>query len=290
MLKRTAGLVSIVLLLLVTSAVTQGQSQVPLPKFGTSTVGEDYFLANYTQYREYLASVAKVSDRIKLIEIGKTSEGRPMMTAIITSPENHKNLEKYRDIAVRLARAEGITEDQARTLATQGKAVVWLDAGIHATETVNPQTLFWTVYQLTSQTDAETMRFLNDAVVLVTNINPDGMELVSNWYMREPDPKKREMRIPRLYNKYVGHDNNRDFFMANLAETRAINRQLWGQWMPQIVHNAHQSGPVGVILFNPPYRTPFNYNMDPLVVIGIDMVGAAITSRFLTEGKGGSAS
>ena len=195
-----------------------------------------------------------------------------MTMAIITSPENHRNLAKYRDIAVRLARAEGITEDEAHRLANQGKAVVWEDGGLHATEILNSQTLFWTAYQFVSQNDPETLRILNDCILLLTPVNPDGLELTANWYMREPDPLKRNMQLPRLYHKYVGHDNNRDSFMANQLETQAINRQLYVEWMPQIVYNAHQTGPQGAILFTPPFRDPFNYNYDPLVPIGIDMV------------------
>ena len=277
MVKKRIGLALLLVLALLAVPALQGQGQFPPPKFGQATVGDDYFLANYTQLQEYWAALDKASDRMKVVEIGKTREGRPMIMAIITSPENHKNLEKYKDIAVRLARAEGITEEEARTLASQGKAVIWEDGGLHATEIVNSETLFWTAYQFVSQNDPETMRILNDVILLLTPVNPDGMELVANWYMRDPDPKQRNMQMPRLYHKYVGHDNNRDSFMANQPETEAINRQMFIEWMPQIVYNAHQTGPEGAILFMPPFRDPFNYNYDPLVPIGIDMVSAAIT-------------
>ena len=290
MVKKRIGLALLLALALLAVPSLQGQGQFQPPKFGQVTVGDDYFLANYTQLQEYWTALAKTSDRMKLVEIGKTGEGRPMMMAIITSPENHKNLAKYKDIAVRLARAQGITEEEAHTLAGQGKAIIWEDGGLHATEILNSETLFWTAYQFVSQNDPETMRILNDVILLLTPVNPDGMELTANWYMRDPDPKKRNMQLPKLYNKYVGHDDNRDSFMANQLETEAINRQLYVEWMPQVVYNAHQTGPEGAILFTPPFRDPFNYNYDPLVPIGIDMVGAAITHRFLMEGKGGSAS
>jgi hypothetical protein len=290
MVKKRLGFALMALLVFLAVPAVQGQGQIAPPKFGQSTVGDDYFLANYAQLQEYWATLDKMSDRMQVVEIGKTGEGRPMVMAIITSPENHKNLQKYRDIAVRLARAEGITEDQARALAAQGKAVIWEDGGLHATEIVNSQALFWSAYQMVSQNDPETMRLLNDVILLLVPVNPDGLELTANWYMRESDPKKRNMRLPKLYNKYVGHDNNRDSFMATQSETEGINRQLYIEWMPQIVYNAHQAGPAGTILFTPPFRDPFNYNQDPLVPIGIDMVSAAISSRFLTEGKGGAAS
>jgi hypothetical protein len=290
MVKRRISRSVIALVLVCLAPHLQGQGRFPLPRFGPSTVGDDYFLANYTQFQEYWTALAKTTDRMKVVEIGKTAEGRPLIMAIISSPENLKNLQKYKDISAQLARAEGVTEGQARALAAEGKAVVWLNGGLHSNEIVNSEALFWTAYQFVSQNDPETMRILNDVIMLVTQVNPDGMELTANWYMRDPDPKKRNMQLPKLYNKYVGHDDNRDFYTAFQPETEAIDRQLFIEWMPQLVHDAHQSGPVGTILFTPPFRDPFNYQMDPMIPVMIDTVAAAITTRFLEEGKGGSVS
>jgi hypothetical protein len=261
---------------------------IPQPKFGQYTVGDDYFLASYTQLIEYWDELAKVSDRIKIVEIGTTPEGRSMKMAIITSPENHKNLRRYQEISVRLAKAEGLTDEQARALASEGKAVVWIDGGLHATETVNAQALFLEAYDLVASNDPEALRILDNVILLLTPANPDGMDLVSDWYMKESDPKKRNMAIPRLYQKYVGHDNNRDSYIANQLETEIINRQMYIEWIPQIMWNQHQSGPAGSVLFMAPFRDPFNYNHDPLVFIGIDLVGSAIHNRFLAEGKPGA--
>jgi hypothetical protein len=120
-------------------------------------------------------------------------------------------------------------------------------------------------------------------------VNPDGMELVSNWYMREPDERRRSMSgLPRLYQKYIGHDNNRDFYMMNQPESENANRIMYREWYPAIMYNHHQTGPPGAVLFAPPFRDPFNYNFDPLVVLGIDMVGAAIHTRLAAEGKPGA--
>jgi hypothetical protein len=220
MVKKRIGLAFIALAVFLAMPALQGQGQFPPPKFGQATVGDDYFLANYTQLQEYWTALAKTTDRMKVVEIGKTAEGRPMIMAIITSPENHKNLQKYKDISVRLARADGVTEQEARTLAGQGKAVIWEDGGLHATEIVNAQTLFWTAYQFVTQNDPETMRILNDVVLLLACDNPDGLELTANWYMRASDPKQRDTQIPRLYHKYVGHDNNRDSIMINSRRPR----------------------------------------------------------------------
>jgi hypothetical protein len=258
------------------------------PKFGEYRVGDDYFLANYTQLLEYLDKLAEESDRIKIVEAGKTAEGRPFKIAIITSPENHKNLKRYQDISVKLAKAEGLTDGEARALAVEGKAVVWIDGGLHATEVINSQALFYEAYDLVSGDDPEVLRILDNVITLLVLANPDGMDLVSDWYMRESDPQKRNLSIPRLYQKYAGHDNNRDSYIANLVETEIINCQMYIDWIPQVMWNQHQTGPAGSVLFLSPFRDPFNYNHDPLVPLGIDLVGSAIHNRFLAEGKGGA--
>ena len=265
-----------------------GTLPIPKPVFGEYTVGDDYFLANYQQLLQYVDQVAKLSDRIKVERVGTSTEGRPFNLMIISSPENLKNVEEYRQISVKLAKAEGLTDDQARQLSSKGKAVVWIDAGLHATEVINSQALFVQIWDLLARNDEETLRILDNVVLLMSLINPDGMDLVSDWYMQESDPAKRNTRIPVMYQKYAGHDNNRDSYMANLVETEIINRLQFIDWIPQIVYNQHQTGPSGTVLFVSPIRDPFNHNQDPLVHLGIDLVGTAIHHRFLAEGKGGA--
>jgi hypothetical protein len=285
--------VSLLVLLPLGAAVPRAQNRPatltsPKTQFGHD-IGDDYFLANYTQYVEYLLKLDQESDRMSVVEIGKTAEGRPEYTAIITSPENHRKLAQIKDVNRRLALAEGLTDDQAHQLARDGKTVVWIDGGLHATEVLGAQQLIETIYRLNAKTDPETMRILNDDVILCTLVNPDGMELVSNWYMREPDERRRSTSgLPRLYQKYIGHDNNRDFYMMNQPESENANRVMYREWFPAIMYNHHQTGPAGAVLFAPPFRDPFNYNFDPLVVLGIDMVGSAIHTRLAAEGKPGA--
>jgi hypothetical protein len=253
-------------------------------------LGDDYQVANYTQLEKYWKKLAAESDRMKLVDIGATAEGRRQYMAIVSSPENLRNLDRYKDIARRLALAEGLTEDQAHALAREGKAVVWIDGGLHANETVGSQQLMEMVYLMVSRSDPETMRLLDDTIQLYVQANPDGQELVANWYMREADPAKRSLSgLPRLYNKYVGHDDNRDFFLSAMPETTNMNRQMFLEWFPQIIYNHHQTGPAGAVVFIPPFRDPFNYNLDPLIPLGVEMVGSAMHSRLVEEGKGGSA-
>jgi hypothetical protein len=261
----------------------------PKEQFGFN-LGDDYQLANYKQLTEYWKKLDAESDRMTLTEIGKTAEGRPHLMAIVTSPENHKKLARYKEIARKLALAEGVTDEQAKALAAEGRAVVWIDGGLHATEVLGTQQLMETLYQMVSRTDDETQRFLRDVIILFVHANPDGHDLVADWYMRESDPKKRTSlsTIPRLYQKYVGHDNNRDSYMSTQAETTNMNRILYHEWFPQIMYNHHQTGPTGTVLFAPPFRDPFNYVFDPLIPLGIDLVGASMHNRFAAEGKPGA--
>jgi hypothetical protein len=260
----------------------------PREQFGFD-IGDDYKLVNYTQLLAYWRKLDAESDRMTLVDIGRTAEGRPMVMAVITSPRNQARLGRLKEVSRRLALARGLDDGQARRLAAEGKAVVWIDGGLHATEILGSQQLIELVYRMTSRDDAETRRLLDDVVLLAVPSNPDGLELVANWYMRESDPLKRTMSgLPVLYQKYIGHDNNRDSYMATQPETEAQNRVLYRDWHPQIVYNHHQTGPAGTVLFAPPFRDPFNYVFDPLIPVGIDLVAAAMHNRFVTEGKPGA--
>jgi hypothetical protein len=288
MLSRRLILSALLMVCCIATALAQNKLTSPKEQFGFN-IGDDYNLANYTQYEAYIKKLDAESDRMKLVEIGKSAEGRAMYTAIITAPENFKKLDRYKEIAARLAHAEGLSDEQARALAKEGKAVVWIDGGLHATEVLGAHQLIETIWQLNSRTDEETQRLLNNVIVLACLVNPDGMELVSNWYMREKEPTRRSYQgIPRLYQKYIGHDNNRDFYLSSQPESEAINRVLYHEWFPQIVYNHHQTGPTGTVLFAPPFRDPFNYLFDPMVITGVDLVGAAMHQRFVAENKPGA--
>jgi Zinc carboxypeptidase len=279
-------------LLLFAAALAFGQpaAHVTTPKeqFGFD-LGDDYQLINYSQLTEYWKKLASESDRMKLADIGKTAEGRSELMAIVTSPENLKLLDRYKDISHKLALAEGLTDEHARALARQGKSVVWIDGGLHASEVECAQALTEMLFQMLSRDDAETLRFLNDTIILFVHANPDGQELVANWYMRNSDPQKRSLDyVPRLWQKYIGHDNNRDFFMCNMPESTNMNHVLYLDWFPQIVYNHHQTGPAGAVIFMPPFRDPFNYHFDPLIMMELDEVGAAMHSRMEAEAKPGA--
>jgi hypothetical protein len=272
-------------LLLAANAAAQTIT-TPKQHFGFN-IGDDYQLATYDQFIAYWQKIDKESPRMQVIEIGKTEEGRPHLAAIITAPENFAKLDRYKQISQQLHSAKGITEQQARALAKEGKSVVWFDGGLHATEVVGAHQLIETTYQLVSRNDEETNRILRDVIIVAVHANPDGMQMVSKCYMQNSDPQQRRTCSPRLYNKYAGHDDNRDLYMSNLKESQNMNKLMYWEWLPQIMYNHHQTGPAGTVIFSPPFRDPFNYNFDPMIVTGLDMVGAAMHHRFLQEGKPG---
>jgi hypothetical protein len=290
MFRKISHSLVLIAFVLVIAAPVAAQSGVTSPKaFFGFNIGDDYQLANYDQIAAYWQKLASESDRMVVREIGTTAEGRTMLMAIISAPQNIQNLEHYRQISQRLALAKGLTDAQAHSLAKEGRAVVWIDGGLHATEVLGSQQLAEMAWQMVSRTDDETMRMLDNDILLLVHANPDGNELVADWYNRNPNPELRSYSpgVPRLYQKYIGHDNNRDFFASTQPETEAMNRVMYHEWFPQIVYNHHQSGPAGTVMFSPPFRDPFNYNFDPLVIDELDLVSAAMHSRFEAEGKPG---
>ena len=277
---------TIILLLYAISFGTYAQD-IPTPKshFGFD-IGEDYKLANFSQTEAYFKKVADASDRVQMVEIGKTEYGRSQPMMIVTAPANFAKLERYREISQTLAHAE-ITKEEAQKLSVEGKPVIWIDGGLHANEVVGPHQLIETLYQLASKDDAETLKILDDVIILLVHANPDGMEIMSDWYMRKDKPEDRDQNIPILYQKYVGHDNNRDFYMNNMSEAANMSLQQYVEWIPQIIYNHHQTAPAGAVVAGPPYRDPFNHVFDPLIITSLDAVGAAMINRMHQEDKPG---
>jgi zinc carboxypeptidase len=278
------------------AARPHAQSPVPTPE---SVIGwapcADHKLATYETISSYFRKLDAASDRLQLFEIGKTAEGRTQILTVISSEENLKNLAKYKQIAKSLAlnrdeNGRPLTDERARQLARDGKAMIWIDFGLHATEIAHSQTAPWMAWKaVTGETDE--MKEIRDKVIfiLVPNMNPDGGTLIANWYMKHVG-QPWEMSLPELYQKYVGHDNNRDWFMFNQPESKNIAKQLYEEYFPQVVYNQHQTAPYPARIFVPPFEDPANFNIPPLVMRGINTVGDAITRRLDQEGKVGAIS
>jgi len=277
-------------------ALLSAQSTAPTPR---SVIGwepcADYKLATYEQIEDYFRKLAAAAPgRMKLVEMGRTTEGRTQVMGIISSEQNLRQLDKYKQISRKLALARDgdrrLSDEDARALARDGKAVVWIDFGLHSTEVAHGQTAPLMLFKAVTD-DSDEMRFIRDHVIflLVANMNPDGTTMVANWY-REHLGKPWEDRPPELWHKYVGHDDNRDWFMMNQLETRNSARQLYAEWFPQIIYNQHQTGPFPSRIFVPPFDDPMNPNIPPLVMRGVNLVGDAMTRRLDQEGKRGAIS
>jgi hypothetical protein len=238
----------------------------------------------YTYFQKLDAS----SDRIRVVEIGKSVGGRPLQMAIISSEDNMRKLDHYQDISRRLALARGLSDDGARKLAAEGKAVVWIDHGLHATEAAHVEAAILLADWLVRSDHADAQRIRQNAIVLLPPLlNPDGRERVLAWYKKNLGTSFEKTPLPYLDHPYVGHENNRDGFMTSTPEVQAMARVMWEEWIPQIVVNHHQGAPFPSRIFVPPYQEPLNPNLPRLVVRGINTVGSIMAQRFEREGKSG---
>lgn len=251
-------------------------AQTPPDKFLGHRVGEDRKLADYNQIKAYFELLAKESPKLKLVNIGKTTLGKDMIMAVITDEENMKELDRYRDIARKLKMARDLTPEQARQLAREGKTILLITCSLHSTEIAASQMSMELAYDLvTGKAFFDVKAALKDVIVLlVPTINPDGHQMVVEWYRKYVGTKYEGSNLPWLYHPYAGHDNNRDFFMFNLAETRAVTRVLYHDWFPQIHIDEHQQGSNAARLFIPPFMDPPLPNILPMLWRGVNLCGA----------------
>ena len=256
-------------------------AQVPNPTdvFGFEP-GADYKLADYTQLQDYYQQLADASDRVVLMEIGKTTLGRPMLMLAISSEDNIANLEKYRQIGKDMALAK-IDNATAMQNTRDGKAIVWIDGGLHATERAPAQMLPELAYNVATGESDEMKKIRENVIMLMMPVmNPDGLEIVVDWYEQNLGTPYETTGPPILYHHYVGHDNNRDWFMNNMPESYHVNEMLYNTWYPQIVFNHHQSSPAWARIFLPPFSDPVNPNIHPGTTTGTNLVGTAMANRF----------
>jgi hypothetical protein len=263
-------------------------SDLPSPEeFFGFKVGADFKLLTYEQALAYWQKLETVSPKIKLVNYGKSSQGRPMILAVISSEENIAHLDDYKNIAKRLSLVNGVSEEEAQSLAAQGKAIVWIDGGLHADEVAPAQHIIQLTYDLLAQPSPRTRNILDEVVALLVLPNPDGMDMVADWYQKNLGTPYETSPLVRLYQEYIGHDNNRDSFMLSVPETRNINRIVHHEWYPHIFYNHHQRAPFPSLIFVPPDSEPTNPNLHPLLLRWQNFIGAAIAKAFESEGKQG---
>ncbi len=253
-------------------------------------IGDDYHLATYTQAVDYLKKVASVSDRIKLFEMGKTSMGQAMTYAVISSPANLADLDAQKLTARKLSLAAGLSPAEAESLSREARAIVYIDGGLHASECAPAQHNIQLAYNLVAGTDMKTRRILEDVILLLVFANPDGMNMLAEWYHPNVGTPFEVAPMPRLYHKYAGHDNNRDALIANLVETRNLARLVDTEWFPAIVYNHHQTAPFPARIWTPPNSEPTNPNVHPLIVRWQNLIGSAMGAAFDEERKEGAIS
>src|SRR5437773_612654 len=254
MTRRPAAL-CLALLLCAAAALPAVSADVPTPEsvLGFS-VGEDRKLADWTQIVGYFQKLAAASPRVKVEDVGPTTEGNPFLVVTITSEANMARLEEIRRANLRLADPRTLSEDEARGLIDTGKAIVALNHGIHSTEVGASQTSMQTAYALATGQDADTLDILDKTVILMLpSHNPDGTQKVVEWYRKSLGTPWEGGQVPFLYHKYTGHDNNRDWYMFTQVETLLTVKHVYDRWRPQIVHDLHQMGTRAARIFAPPY-------------------------------------
>ena len=277
-------------LLLTASPHAAGDRRVPAPESVLGfRPGADYKLATYDQSAAYFKKVAAASKYVRLLEAGTTSQGRTMYFALVSAPDNLAQIDRYREIARRLAHPQGLAESEARRLARDGKAFVHIDGGLHATEVAGPQHTPQLLYDLVTRADEPDVKQILDNVVLMLwpTINPDGQQMVAEWYMQNVGTPYELAPLPRLYQEYVGHDNNRDAYMLNMIESRVIEH-TWRQWEPQIIYVHHQSGPFPTRIWLPPFSEPVGVDAPYLMSREVNMIGMAIAKGLEEHGQVGA--
>ncbi|HXG85015.1 MAG TPA: M14 metallopeptidase family protein [Pyrinomonadaceae bacterium] len=264
---------------------------IPAPKDVLGfTPGDDKKLASWKQVVDYFQKLDRASDRVNFEEIGKSTNGNPFVYATISTPANLKNLEKYKQINAKLADPRLIKSNQklANDLIRQGKTIVLITCGIHSSEVGSYLSSMLIADKLARATDAETLKILDNTIILlVPSLNPDGVDIIKNWYDKTLGTPFEGTQPPELYHKYVGHDNNRDWYAFTQVETQLTVDKIHNIWHPQIVHDIHQQGATGARLFLPPYLPPVEPNVPKELIEGFTELGSFMANDLRGKGFSG---
>jgi hypothetical protein len=274
-----------------TSTFAQNGAQraaiIPSPKSVLGFApGTDRTIADWSQITNYFSRLDRASDRVAVQTLGQSTLKRPLIVAYISARENILALQKYKDIQRQLADPRLVSNDALRDrLIAQGKVVVVISCSIHSTEIVASQMSMQLAYDLATAQDLETRQILqNTILLLIPSPNPDGIDIVANWYRKTFGTPQEGSAPPELYHHYAGHDDNRDWFMLNLKESQLVTRLLWGQWYPQIVYDVHQQGSNGSRFFIPPFYDPPNPNISPLLLRQVGLIGHKVAADVQAAG------
>ena len=282
----------IFLILLIAKAVAIGQTlqgHLPPPESSLGfRIGTDRKLANWTTFVEYFKKLDLASDRVLVEEIGKTTLGRPFIVATISSPENLSKLGELRDIQRQLADPRLVDQRALEPLIRRGKTIVVVTCSIHSTEVGGTFSATDVAYWLASSNSKDALEILDNVVVLlVPSLNPDGTDIVADWYKKTSGTVSEGTAPPELYHHYTGHDNNRDWYAFTQVETQLLVDKVLNAWHPQILHDVHQMGGIGARLFVPPYIDPWEPNVDPALIAGVNALGSSMAWHLTSSGFAG---
>ena len=268
---------------------TSSSAQIPTPESVLGfRPGADFHLATYEQSIDYFRRLDEASDRIIMLRVGGTSEGREWWVALISSPENLAAVERYREIADRLAHPDGLSDEAARALAREGKAIVDISGGLHASEAAGAQHTIQLGYDLVASEDPRIAAIRENVVTFLwPSLNPDGQTMIADWYMSNVGTPYEIAPMPWLYQKYIGHDNNRDAYMLNMIESRVLAR-VWQEWDPQVIHVHHQSSPFPTRIWLPPFAEPIATQAPPLMSRTVNTIGMTIAQMLEARGLPGA--
>ncbi|MBA2245946.1 MAG: hypothetical protein H0W11_13400 [Gemmatimonadetes bacterium] len=280
----------LLLLVLLSFASTLAAQRVPTPSehFGFE-IGADRQLADWDQLTAYYEALARSSGRVTVDTLGRTTLDRPFVMLTITSPENHARLEELRRINQTLADPRRVSgEQEVERLIEQGRTVVLITHGIHSTEVGSAQTAARLAHRLASAEDEQVRQILENVVLLhIPSLNPDGTQMVAEWYRQHLGGQFEGAPLPRLYHHYIGHDNNRDWYAFTQRETQLTITGAHNRWRPHIVHDIHQMGATGARYFIPPYIDPIEPNVEPRLVTALNQLGMYMAAEMAAEGKQG---
>lgn len=294
-MRRTIASVLIFVFLLTSVALTTSQetsrAAIPAPADVLGFVpGEDKKLASWNQILQYFERLDSASDRVNFETLGKTSMDKPFVMATISSPANLARLEEFKQIQAQLADPRKLgppaTRDRkAAELMTRGKTIVLITCGIHSTEVGSYLSSTLIAHRLASSNEPEIQNILDNTIILlVPSLNPDGVDIVKNWYDKTLGTPSEGTDPPELYHKYLGHDNNRDWYAFTQVETQLTVDKIHNVWRPQIVHDIHQQGPIGARLFLPPYMAPVEPNVPRQLVEGYTQLGDWMAREMRAQG------
>jgi hypothetical protein len=286
-MKRRVALLAAVVLLIAASAFAQSQPPAPEQFFGFS-MGAERKLAGWDKIVEYFQAIDRASDRVVVQELGRTTMGKPYIMAIVSSPDTIANLPAYQDQQKKLADPRKTSEEEAARIAREGKAVLLIGTNVHSTEIGNSQMVNKLIHKLATERSPWMDHVLKNVILLlIPSQNPDGQQMVVDWYNKNLGTPYEDSPLPELYHKYIGHDNNRDNYMLTQVETQYLTRVTYKDWLPEVYLDKHQMGSNRARIFVPPFKNPPNPNIDPLVWSEVNLLGQAMAAKLHEAGKTG---